>query len=160
MKIFFIIMAFLALAACTQKTAQPKIDLKAEEQAIQSLSMKWLEAAKNHDVIGMSSLFIEDVVIYRENQEPVVGLAAIKDQFTKDYQQNPKLVQNWVTERVDVSTSGDLAVEYGSWNDTGSGPDGTGSDRGRFVTVYRKINDVWKVSTDCSLSTLPEEPKN
>jgi ketosteroid isomerase-like protein len=158
MKNLGLIMIFLVLASCTQETAQQKVDLKAEEQIIRSISMKWLEAAKNHENESVSSLFMENGVVYRENQEPTVGIDAIKSLFTKDFEQNPKVVVNWVTEHVEIATSGDFAVEYGSWNDTGRGLDGTGSDHGRYVTVYQKVNGVWKISSDFSLSTVAEEP--
>lgn len=153
--LLFIIFCFAFNSINAQK---PAVDLKAEEQAIRSLSMKWLELAKSRDVINMTALFIKDGVIYRENQEPAIGTAAIQDQFTKDFRDNPKYVPNWTTDRVDISSSADLAVEYGSYNETGRGLDGTGIDHGRFVTVYHKINGTWKVSSDCSISTKPEEP--
>jgi ketosteroid isomerase-like protein len=134
-----------------------KVDLKADEQAIRSISMKWLELTKKHDISGMTALFANDGVIYREHQEPAVGLAGIQAQYTKDFKDNPKLVPNWTTDHVTISASGDLAVEYGSWNDTGRGTEGTGIDNGRFITVYRKVNGTWKVSSDCSFSTRPDK---
>jgi len=120
--------------------------------------MQWLKLWKGHDIAGMTELFVEDGMIFRENQEPAIGLDAIRNQFTKDFEQNPKIVSTWSTERIELSASGDLAIEYGSWTDTGIGLEGTVDDHGRFVTVYRKVNGTWKVSADMSLSTKPEEP--
>jgi uncharacterized protein (TIGR02246 family) len=152
------IIILLAFSACAQQTEKPKIDLKAEEQAVKSLSMKWLELWESRDIESMTTLFVKDGVIYRPNQEPASGLTAIKDQFTKDFAQNPKLISSWNSERVDVSGSGDIAVEYGSWEDTQRGLDGTGDDHGRYITIYRKVNGIWKVAADFSLSTKPIEP--
>ena len=155
-KIFSLLSCILVFAFNYANAQNTKVDIKADEQAIRSISMKWLELAKKHDIAGLTALFANDGVIYREHQEPAVGLGGIQVQITKDFKDNPKLVTNWTTDHVTISASGDLAVEYGSWNDTGRGPEGTGSDNGRFVTVYRKVNGIWKISSDFSLSTRAE----
>lgn len=152
---FISIIFFFGLTACVHKAEEQKVDLKAGEQAVRSLSMKWLELNKGHDAASMAALFTDDGVVFRPNQEPTTGITAIKDLFTRDSEQNPKVVSIWATDRVEISTSGELAIEYGTWTDTGRGLDGTEEDHGKFVTVYRKINDVWKVSADISVSTKP-----
>jgi uncharacterized protein (TIGR02246 family) len=154
---FIGIIIFFVLTACAPQAEKQKVDLKAEEEAIRSLSMKWLELWNSHDAASMAALFVDNGVAFRKNQEPTVGITAINDLFTRDHKQNPKVVSNWITDRVEISTSGDLAIEYGSWTDTGAGLTGTEEDHGKYVTVYRKINGTWKVSADISVSTKPEE---
>ena len=87
------------------------------------------------------------------NQEPSVGPAAIQRRITQDQKENPKEVVNWTTDRVEIASSGDLAIEYGSYTDTGSGLSGTETDQGKYVTVYRKVNGTWKVAADIGSST-------
>jgi uncharacterized protein (TIGR02246 family) len=136
--------------------AQPKpTDSKSEEQAIRSISKNWMELTKKHDAAACAALFADDGVSYSMNQEPIVGPAAIKKHFAEDYAQNPKAVVDWSTEKVEVSASGDLAVESGKFSVTGIGPNGTDSDMGKYITVYRKVNGVWKVSADIGTSTKP-----
>jgi uncharacterized protein (TIGR02246 family) len=136
-------------------SAQQKPDLKAEEQAIRSISKKWLELTKKHDNAACAALFADDGVVYSMNKQPSVGPAAIKKQFTEQQEKSPKADVNWNTERVEVSTSGDLAVEYGAFNVSGIGPNGTETDMGKYITVYRKVNGVWKVAADIGTSTKP-----
>ena len=152
---FISIIAFLALAACSQQAQKQQVDIKAEELAVRSISMKWLELNKSHDSEGMTTLFADDGIVYRQNQEPKAGVTAIKNFFIRDFEQNPKAISNWNTDRIEISSSGDLAIEYGSWKDTGRGPDGLVDDQGKYVTLYRKVNGVWKVTTDISISTIP-----
>lgn len=136
-------------------TAQPKADTKSDEQAIRSVSKKWLELTKSRDAAGCAALFANDGIEYRMNKEPLVGPEAVKKQFLSEYELNPKEQVDWSTERVEVSSSGDLAVEYGKFNITGLGKDGKESDYGKYVTVYRKVNGEWKVAADIGSSTKP-----
>jgi uncharacterized protein (TIGR02246 family) len=157
-RIVFLGLIFLALTASAQQSIKKQVDLKTEEQAIRSISMKWLELIKNHDNAGIAALFTNDGIEYNENQEPAVGPVAIQKSFTQTQQQNPKKVANWTTDRVEIAASGDLAIEYGSWAYTGLGLNGTGTDNGKYITVYRKVNGAWKVVADIGNSTKSKEP--
>lgn len=135
--------------------SQPKTDTKADEQAIRSLSKKWLELTRKNDVAACAALFADDGVSYGMNQEPFVGPDAIKKHYSDTYEKNPKQDVSWNTDRVDVSASGDIAVEYGKYDVKGLGADGKESDKGRYITVYRKLNGNWKVAADIGTSTKP-----
>lgn len=112
---FISIIFFFGLTACVHKAEEQKVDLKAGEQAVRSLSMKWLELNKGHDAASMAALFTDDGVVFRPNQEPTTGITVIKDLFTRDSEQNPKVVSIWTTDSVEISTSGSwpLSMERG-----------------------------------------------
>ena len=144
----------LALGACAAQS-NPTIDLAAEEQAIRAVSMRWLQLEKSKDAAAIAALFTTDGVMYREDSDPATGAAAIQAHLTKTYQQNPNEVVDWATDGVEVAASGDFAVENGTWTVQNSGPSGTTEDRGKYVTVFRKIDGAWKVAADMSISTVP-----
>jgi uncharacterized protein (TIGR02246 family) len=152
-RIIFLGLIFFALTAFVQQAEKKQVNLKAEEQAIRSISIKWLELQKNHNAAGEAALFADDGVSYDMNQEPSVGPAAIQRRIIQNQKENPKEVVNWTTDRVEIAASGDMAVEYGSYTDTGSGLSGTETDQGKYVTVYRKVNGTWKVAADVGIST-------
>jgi len=152
-KIIFLGFIFFALTAFVQQADKKQVNLKTEEQAIRSISMKWLELQKSRDEAGIAALFADDGVEYNMNQEPSVGPAAILRMLIQNQKENPKRVVNWTTDRVEIAASGDLAVEYGSYTFTGLGLRGTETDQGKFVTVYRKVNGTWKVAADIGNST-------
>lgn len=150
---------FLLATGCQrQAEVEQPPDLAQEEQAIRAISLNWLELDKARDAAAQAGLFDQDSVVIRANQEPAVGQAAIQEAFAQNYEQNPSSVPDWSTDRVEIAASGDLAVEYGSWSFSNSGPDGTGSDHGKYVTVYRKVGGAWKVASDTSVSTKPLQP--
>jgi uncharacterized protein (TIGR02246 family) len=148
----------IMLTACSnQQAGKQKVDLNAEEQAIRSISMKWLEFEKNSDAASSAALFADDGIAYSANIEPAVGPAAIEEAFAKSREKNPGLVVDWATDRVEVAASGDLAVEYGSYKVSSPEQDASQEDYGKYVTVYRKVNGTWKVAADIGTSTKPKE---
>jgi uncharacterized protein (TIGR02246 family) len=153
--IFFLALILFGMTAFSQ----PKADTKSDEQAVRAISKNWLELTKKHDAAACAALFADDGISYGMNQEPFVGPAAIKKHFTDQDEKSPKADVNWSTERVEVSTSGDMAVEYGKYNVKNLGPAGTDSDEGKYITVYRKVNGAWKVAADIGSSTKPEAKK-
>lgn len=158
MKKFMIFLGlFLFGLIMNAQQGMSKADLKAEEAAIREISKKWLELDKNRDFKAMTDLFSEDAVLYRGNREPVKGQEAIGKYFTEQGQKNPKEVNNWSTERVDVANSGELAVEYGKFNSENSGPSGNETDKGNYITVFRKEDGKWKVVADMTNSSKTDQ---
>ena len=152
-----IILSGLIFLSLTTFAQQKPIDSKSDEQAIRSLSMKWLDLTRKHDVAACAALFADDGIEYSSNKEPSVGPAAIAKEITKTQEKNPKEEVNWSTERVEIAASGDLAVEYGKYDVKGLGKNGTKSDQGKYITVYRKVNGTWKVAADIGTSTKPKD---
>lgn len=145
----------LVVTAYAQQSAMSRADVAADEMAVKEISKNWLNMERNHDIDGIVEIFADDAVIYSRNGEPLKGKEAIRQNYLEERQKNPNLEGDWTTERVDVASSGDLAVEYGKFKVKNAGPDGKGSDEGNFVTVYKKINGKWKVVSDIGASTKP-----
>ncbi|MGH7503241.1 MAG: YybH family protein [Longimicrobiales bacterium] len=143
----------IALAACSAPA--PQVNAAAEEEAIRAMSMRWLELDRAEDHAGIAALFAADGVIYRDEDEPAVGTVAIQAALLEDDAGNPNEVVDWTTDKVEISSAGDMAVEHGTWTSTGSRPTGDGSSRGRFMTVDRRIDGEWKVVADMSVTTTP-----
>jgi uncharacterized protein (TIGR02246 family) len=153
---FIGIIIFFALTACAPQAEKQQIDFETEEQAIRSISMKWLELEKSRDAAGIAALFTDDGVLIRQDQQPV-GQTSIQEYLIEYMELNPEAVPNWSIDRVEIATSGDLAIEYGSWTTTSLGPNGTEEDYGKYVTIYRKVDGTWKMSGDIGQTTKPEE---
>ncbi len=149
-------LAIAALACAPTDPPAPTVDLAAEDQAVRAVSMRWLELEKARDAAGIAALFVSDGMLIREKMAPVVGQAAIQTHIAGNHAENPSAAPHWATDRVEIAASGDLAVEHGTWSETGMGADGTGSDEGKYMTLYRKVNGMWMVVTDVALSTKPE----
>ena len=141
----------IAIPACAPVETDSAIDLTAEAEAVNEISQSWLVSALAKDAAGIAGLFADDGVLFWENEEPVVGPVAVEAYMTRNFEENPDRVPDFGSDRIEVATSGDLAVEFGTW-----GPSGADADYGKYITVYRKVDGVWKVAADMSLSTRPE----
>jgi uncharacterized protein (TIGR02246 family) len=146
------------VAACSQPApvSNPKPDLAAEEKAIRDMDARWLQAAQAKDTAADAAMFASDGVAYREHVEPLVGPAAFQAYTVKFLADNPKETLAWTTDSIRVAESGDLAIQTGEFQLTGLGPKGAGQDKGRFVTVWKKVNGEWKVAHDIGSTTMPE----
>jgi uncharacterized protein (TIGR02246 family) len=152
----------LFVSSCSQpappaETAS-KPDLAAEAKAIREIDAKWLQAAQARDAATPASFFAEDGVAYPAHTEPVVGPAAVQADIEKRNAENPKRMVTWSTDAIHVAESGELAVQSGRYEMTNLGPKGDREDRGRFVTVWKKVNGQWKVAHDIGSTTMPETP--
>jgi uncharacterized protein (TIGR02246 family) len=148
------------LAACSPPAPGPaaKPDLAIEEKAIRDMDARWLQAAQARDAAGEAAMFATDGVAYREHVDPLVGPAAFQTWGTKLYAENPKQSTMWTTDSIRIADSGDLAIQTGQYHVTGIGPKGEREDKGRFVTVWKKVNGEWKVAYDIGSTTMPETP--
>jgi ketosteroid isomerase-like protein len=150
------VLAIVAVGCAAESAPAPALDLAAEEQAIRGISMEWLTQEKARNAAGIVALMAETVSWYREGREPIVGGAAIQAYLAQDWAENPTGQTTWATDRVEVAASGDIAVEYGTWSVTNAGPDGTGTDGGKYTTIFHKVNGQWQVVSDMSMSTQPD----
>jgi len=151
----------LLCASCSQPApgSAPKPDLTAEEKAIREADANWLKASQARDARAEAAVFASDGAAYREHVDPLVGPAAFEAWDAKQYEENPKQIGTWTTENIQISASGDLAIQTGQYRLTGIGPKGDGADSGRFVTVWKKVGGEWKVAHDIGSTTMPV-PKN
>jgi len=97
------------------------------------------------DAAGIAQLFAPEGAWYPSNFRVGVGPAAVEAAWAESLAFSPTEAA-WTPDRFDVAASGDLAVEHGSWGDSGGG--------GRYVTVYTKQDGDWKILGDVSTRSL------
>ena len=69
--------------------------------------------------------------------------------------QIPDLTLTFEPQRIDVSRSGDLAIDRGTYRLTGN-PNGQQlDDSGKFIEVWRKTGGEWKVAANIFNSDRP-----
>jgi uncharacterized protein (TIGR02246 family) len=153
-----VVASALAFSACAQPAPAvvAKPDLAAAEKAVRDADARWLKAAESRDAASEAAVFASDGVAYREHVDPLVGPAAFQAYQVKFRGENPSAKSTWSTDTITVAEGGDLAIQTGEYRISGLGPKGDRQDRGRFLTVWKKVNGEWKVAHDIGSTTMPE----
>ena len=130
------------------------VDTGADEQAIRGHVDHWLQLVKAKDAAGIAALYAEDGAVMPPNAPIGKGRPAIQ-QTWGSMMATPGFGLTFVPEQILVSSSGDMALDRGTYRLT-TAPNGTmQTDTGKYVVVWRKIGREWKVAADIFNSDLP-----
>ena len=161
---FFLLSATVLLGACqasekpagsdaaTESTAD--VDAGAEEQAIRAQVDRWHELMKVGDAAGVADLYTADGAVMPPNAPIGKGREAILATWSA-LLKTPGFGLQITPEEIVVASSGDMALDRGTYRLTVA-PDGKPQvDTGKYVVVWRKIGGEWKAAADIINSDLP-----
>lgn len=130
------------------KAEAPAVDLAAEEQAIRNRSGEWMNYANAKDAASIASgIFAPDATLISDDKA-YKGTAAIQAALEAQIKETPDALVSWSSDQVRVASSGDLAVETGSFT---VDPDGEGKKpaiQGSFATAWAKVDGQWRAISD------------
>ena len=109
---------------------------------------------KAKDAAGIAALYAEDGAVMPPNAPISKGRAAIQQTWAS-MMQTPGFNLAITPEQIVVSSSGDMALDRGTYNLTVAPNDTTQTDTGKYVVVWRKIGSEWKAAADIFNSGLP-----
>jgi uncharacterized protein (TIGR02246 family) len=139
--------------ACAEQTAQkpaaPPDTRKADEAAIRAASADWSKASQAKDLDKATSYYVDDAVFMVNNGAMVKGKDAIKMAWKSELA-TPGPGLTFQTTYVEVARSGDLAYEYGTYDEKTEVAKGKVKDeKGKYVVVWKKQPDgSWKAAVD------------
>ena len=126
----------------------------ADEQAIRGQVDRWLQLVKAKDAAGIAALYAEDGAVMPPNAPIGKGHAAIQQTWAS-MMQTPGFDLAIVPDQIIVSSSGDMALDRGTYT-LKIAPGGTAqTDTGKYVVVWRKVGGEWKAAADIFNSDLP-----
>ena len=126
----------------------------ADEQAIREHVDHWLQLVKAKDAAGIAGLYAEDGAVMPPNAPIGKGRAAIEKTWAS-MMQTPGFDLTFVPDQIIVSSSGDMALDRGTYR-LKVAPNGTAmTDAGKYVVVWRKVGSDWKAAADIFNSDLP-----
>jgi uncharacterized protein (TIGR02246 family) len=121
--------------ALAQDTGYKKADFA-------KLTAKWAKAYNAGDAAGIAALYAEDASLLPPNSAPVEGRAKIEAFWAE------AVAAGGSTELTihEVFSMGETAVEVGMYS--GTAADGSHSDHGHYMVVYKQVDGEWKMIRD------------
>lgn len=130
------------------------VDTGADELAIRGHVNRWLQLVKAKDAAGIAALYAEDGAVMPPNAPIGKGRAAIQQTWAS-MMRTPGFDLIIAPEQIVVSSSGDMALDRGTYSLTIAPNGTTQTDTGKYVVVWRKIGSEWKAAADIFNSDLP-----
>lgn len=126
----------------------------ADEQAIRGQVDRWLQLVKAKDAAAIAGLYTDDGAVMPPNAPIGKGRATIQRTWAS-LMQIPGFGLTFAPEQIDVSSSGDMALDRGTYRLTVAPHGKTETDTGKYVVVWRKVGSDWKAAADIFNSDLP-----
>lgn len=162
--LFLVSVAALLLPACqagdkpanntAEVTSAAAVDPAAEEKAIRAQVDRWLQLVKAKDAAGIADLYAEDGAVMPPNASIGKGRAAI-EQTWASMMNTPGFNLTFNPEQIALSSSGDMALDRGTYQLTTASDGEAQNDVGKYVVVWRKIGGEWKAAADIFSSDRP-----
>lgn len=149
----FTAVALLLLPSCHKG----HVDLQAEEEAIRELSRVWTAAIQNKNVDDVMELLSPDVVFLVDDIPVMEGRDAVREAQASWYAESGIDYSTYQSDIVDIQFSecGDLAVCRGTEHYMVPTPEGTVEQWYKFIDIWKKTGDQWKVIAVVGNSDAP-----
>jgi ketosteroid isomerase-like protein len=144
----------LVFSACASTAPTSDVQPGDAEAAIRGNNAAFQAAMGAGDAEKLASMYVDSAVVYPPNAPAMNGPAAIRQFWagmTGANNINLKLTP------VNVMQSCDMAVETGTYEIAVAPKSGGGSmnDNGKYVVVWRKVGEQWKIAVDTFNSNMP-----
>ncbi|MFZ0807207.1 MAG: DUF4440 domain-containing protein [Candidatus Sulfotelmatobacter sp.] len=141
-------------------STSPMVDIAKEEQAVRATDAQWLAAVKAKDFDRALGFWSDDATVFAPNAPVLVGREAIR-KYVTEASAIPGFSINWTTDKVWVSSSGDLAYSSGGNEITLTTPAGKPViERNKGLVVWKKQADgSWKCVADIWNAEAPPSTK-
>ncbi len=123
---------------------------------IKEISAKWVAAFKQRDFAVIEALYASDGLLLPSNSPPVEGPKAIVEVW-KSWAELPNVEVVFGANRIEASSSGNMAYDYGWYTFAFDTDNGRFEDKGKYVVVWKKVGGAWKVAADIFNTNLPAE---
>lgn len=137
------------LMICAASIAEAQQSARA---AIEANGKLFVEAFNKGDAAAVANLYTMNARVLPPNNEMVEGRANIQKFWQGAITAGLKMVS---LETVHVETQGNIAVEIGRYTTTIPGGGTTITDKGKYVVVWKREGESWKLAVDIFNTSIP-----
>jgi ketosteroid isomerase-like protein/quercetin dioxygenase-like cupin family protein len=145
----------IPVAACASATSAG--NTADETSAIRATNRQFEQAIAARDAATLATFYAPDARVNPPNAPTVTGAAAIQGLW-QDAFRIPDFQLAFTPERLDIATSGDMALDAGVFRFRGTGPDGPMTEEGNYAVTWRKTAEGWKIVSEMWHSSRPVTP--
>ena len=150
-----VLAVLLGSCAATQK---PVVDAAAIKTQITDVNQKFLAAVTAKDIDAVVNTYSSDAHVMPANMARADGHDAIRTTWG-EFLKTPGLNLAFTSSDITVSEAGDMAIDIGAFEMTSTGPKGEPmKDVGKYVTIFKKVGEEWKIAVDTFNSDSPLTP--
>jgi ketosteroid isomerase-like protein len=131
----------LGLAALVCVGCAQTVDVAKERDALLAVDREWSGTTKDPD--KWVSYFAPDASVYAPGMPITTGTPGIK-KIVVEMSSAPGFSLKWTPAKAEVSGSGDLGYTTGTYESAAGGM----TEKGKYVTTWKKINGSWKAVDD------------
>jgi ketosteroid isomerase-like protein len=135
--------------------AAPNVDLEAERAAALQVGQQFQDGMNASNVDAVLGLYASEFILMPNATETIRTTDALRTYLTGFTQAGIKDLKI-TSEKLELASSGDLAVDVGTYAGTAHSPAGPSPFNGRYVVVLKKIDGAWKLVLD--MDNLPIAP--
>ena len=138
----------------------PKVDVAAAAAEIRAVETAWNAEWKARDSAKLLAHYTPDATLSPPGVPSAHGEAALKQVYAAILG-DPTFVLSFAADTIEVSTSGDMAVSAGHYDQKATDPRTKKlfEEHGAYVTAYKKGADgVWRAFQDIITPSGPDTP--
>jgi uncharacterized protein (TIGR02246 family) len=146
------------LAGCAPSPSAAPDTHDADVKAVKDTEAAWAKDAATKDVDKFIGYYADDAVVLLPNAPAITGRDNIRAAL-KPMMSDPNFALTFSATKVDVAKSGDLAYTQGTYSMTVTDPKTKApvTDRGKYITIFKKQGDSWKTVQDMISSDMPAQ---
>ena len=145
-------LALMPLLSGCGAASNPELDLAAEEAALRGVDEQFAAAAAAKDIDALITFYAPDAVVLMPNEPAITGVDGVRSMYEQSL---PTTSITWSPDQVVVARAGDVAVTRGTYHMTMPMTARPVEDRGKYLTVWKKVNGQWRVAFDAANTDLP-----
>jgi len=141
----------LLVIAMVGSSCASGVNVEQEKASLMAADTEWSTSTK--DVNKFAATFAPDAVMHMNGAPALKGEKSIRDAYTA-MSAAPGFNLKWQAATADVS--GDMGFTTGTYEMAMTNAAGLpATDKGKYVTVWKKVNGAWKVVADTPTSDAP-----
>jgi ketosteroid isomerase-like protein len=144
---YVMIVVVMVITACQSKNKIVPVNTLADADAIRSLENQGTIFYQTKNLDKYMDLYSTEAVFMMPNEQIFVGTGTIRKKIESQFADSTNLWEkySWTIDKIEVSSSGDLAYVRGTSRESKKIANGIVEEMGKGIDVFKKENGEWKV---------------